>query len=774
MMIKTKQFIGFAAAGLLACSLTAGIGLVSAQAEDEPGTQTPENLVASADGWDTPSASWSFTDGKATGTGVTFLGDFALMDYQADAYNYTLKATFEVNEGAGIKEIGFGIVPWAQDENNFIVVSMKWTTGTPFSVLVQRKIGGIWYGAEGNTLGSPDSIPWNEVQFAGTDIAAVSFATPVNMTVQKTYNATTGMDDYITTIEGRDANGQVISTTYPVQSFSQSAGSGGKIGLYTFNHPIDITSFTAELGEEITYKPYSWYTQGNYHIAAYDRDDVSTSDDSVTMTASESDDYTRFYISSASSEAYDDVTVKGSVAVSGDASECGLYLNYTDDENNLRLEMGADNGVTLISEAKGATQRWTGVKEGNDFSVHYTSGFVSVSFGGKIVAFTGEDGAPAPSSEGAVPVSALDNFDSVNFGAYTKGGTLTVSGISMSDTFDSYTPLQKGDWTVYGVRANSWSVAEDGTVTTSIKGNGDLWNNRALQSSETADPAKGYFVGAQVRVSEKTGSEWKYGLIPYFQDTNNYFVVWLSQWSGAPTTICIYAVHNGAPVFTTASTFFDYETSFTMEEMNYLEVEVLQSGDVNIYLNRSYSPTASVNIAPLAGGEDGWTGAAQFGLSSFNVAAEFSNIIISEERPYSVHNEVIITLPASFPTEGTVGKTVNLGVITASLEGDGGIAPTPVITVTDPDGAPVQLDGVRFTPDKAGTYTVTITATDSWGNSATETREIVVTESGDAGQQPSEGEPLSGGAIAGIVIAGVVVVAAAVVAVVLIRKRKSK
>lgn len=86
----------------------------------------------------------------------------------------------------------------------------------------------------------------------------------------------------------------------------------------------------------------------------------------------------------------------------------------------------------------------------------------------------------------------------------------------------------------------------------------------------------------------------------------------------------------------------------------------------------------------------------------------------------------------------------------------------------------MQLDGVRFTPDKAGTYTVTITATDSRGSNATETRTIVVTESSGGNQGSSEGEPLSGGAIAGIVIAGVVVVAAAVVAVVLIRKKKSQ
>ena len=92
---------------------------------------------------------------------------------------------------------------------------------------------------------------------------------------------------------------------------------------------------------------------------------------------------------------------------------------------------------------------------------------------------------------------------------------------------------------------------------------------------------------------------------------------------------------------------------------------------------------------------------------------------------------------------------------------------------------------MRFTPEKAGTYTVTITATDSWGNSATETKTIVVTEEDGGTTEPggdttepgdgtSDKEPLSPGAIAGIVITGVVVVAGAVTGIFFLVKKKRK
>ena len=782
MMSKTKKIAGIAAAAMLACTLTAGVGLVSAQAEEASVPQeTTENFVASSTGWDTPSAAWSFSDGKLTGSGAAFLADFATMDYQETSYNYTLSATFAITEGMGTKEIGFGIVPWAQDADNFILVSMKWTNGTPFSLLVQRKIGGNWYGAEG--VGGTADIPWNEVQFAGTTTASVSSASPITMTVQRTYNASTGMDEYVTTIEGQDAGGQAVSTTFPVQSFSQSAGSGGKIGLYAFGHPIEITSFTAELGDAVGYEPFTWFVNGNYHMTAQQRNDIAVTGNTVTMDAESTENYTRFYMSSGSSEAYEDVTFAGSLVFTPseetEGAEYGLYLNYIDDDNNVRLVAGEDM-FSLVEEVYGQEKVWTAQTAlSGQFSVHMRSSAVTVTAGETPVAFDAqtESGASDP-ADGAVTIASLENFDSVNVGAFAKGGTLTVSNISVTDTFVSNTPLEKNGWTVYGAREGTWTVSEDGkTISNSLKKGGTSYRaTNALTKDALADATKGYYVGAAIKADELNRTdatdEWKFGLVPYYYDNANFVMVWLSQWEDGSPKLCINGLANGVELFT--MTWLESDITVGLQDVNYLEAEVLPDGTLNVYLNRAFTPTASTTIAALDLKADAYVG-----VNSFNVGATYSEFTVSEERIFTAQATITINIPASFPTTGTVGKPVNLGVITATLEGDGGIAPTPVITVTGPDDEEVELNGVRFTPKKEGTYTVTITATDSWGNSATETREIVVTVSDGGEQMPSgtdtsTGEPLSGGAIAGIAIAGVVVVAAAVVAVILIRKRKNK
>ena len=367
----------------------------------------------------------------------------------------------------------------------------------------------------------------------------------------------------------------------------------------------------------------------------------------------------------------------------------------------------------------------------------------------------------------------------LNVGAFATGNTtLTIEGFIVDGSFHANDVREQDGWSVRGPRPDTWTVdAQDGVadISVAMEGGTSIWNTHAWTQASYA-PSEGYIVSAQVQVSAKDGAEIKYGLIPYINGGDVVYV-WISQWTGAAAMICLNGTINGAAVFS-GNGFMETAITIDMEAVNTLEVEILPDGSLNVYLNKSLSPTVATKIEGLAGKPVG-----SYGISAQNVDATFTDVQIGKERAYSVVNEVIINLPANFPTTGVVGQKVNLGVITASLAGDGiGTAPTPAITVTDPDNEPVELSGVIFTPEKAGEYTVTIIATDSWGNSATQTKTIVVTAAdGDTGSDTDSGaeggdapaEGLPGWAIALIVVGGVVVVAAGVTAGVLISKKKA-
>ena len=537
-------------------------------------------------------------------------------------------------------------------------------------------------------------------------------------------------------------------------------------------------TFTSVGTQSEAYVPYDWYTKGGYTISDRDMASVEIDGASVTMTvdAQETDHETRFY--APAGNFYNRISVSGTVTVTENEESAGygFYLYYADDANNVRVRITAEKIVLVATEKGTAAEYESAFAEPVDLTQAHTLA-AQAEFSSVTVTF--DNAAVVFESGETVQISMLAALDSANVGMFAIGGSIAVSDYTVSG-FVPYSPVTKVDWSLYGARLNTWTVSEDGaTLSNTLAGGTNFRGTNAMQASELADPAKGYYVSAAVQVTEQTGGEWKYGIVPYYKDDANNVFVWLSQWSGAATTICMYATFNGVPAFSSSPNgFLETQVNFTMTEINDLEVEITPDGSINVYLNRSLTPTATTQINAMAS-----AGAGSYGVNAFNVAATFSDVQISPERVYSVENEVIINIPASFPTTGTVGKPVNLGVITASLEGDGGIAPTPVITVTGPDDEEVELSGVRFTPEKEGTYTVTITATDSWGNSATETREIVISAAsssqGGSGENGGEGEseggqPLTGGAIAGIVVAAVVVAAGIGVGVFFLVKKKRK
>lgn len=771
-------------AAFFATFLTAGALLGASAAEEEGGAeQQPaqtENFAATQEGWDALPAGWAFGEDVMTSTANVFLGGGALRDYYADTpSDYTVSATLHETASGNANEIGLGIIPWAKDASNYIVVGVKWNEGsdTPFSVLTQRYINGTMYGAEGSASGA-----WNEYQLAATGLANLDRHEPITVTVEKKYNSATNMDAYTTTVSGTLTDGTPAELTLATDEFSMSVGFGGKIGLYSFNATTEVTNFTAEYAGavEYDYEPYTWFTRSSFHVSAPSLDAVTfaNNDADITMQAQETG-ITRFWISTSAKNVYEDITVSADFTLSAEGSY-GMYLNYGSDTDNVRLEAGA-NGLELIATQGGNEQTWTYTAsltltgEHAIAATRKADGTVSVKLDGSAVSFTPAEGEAVAS----VLVEQLADLDVLNVGAFATGNTtLTIEGFIVDGSFHANDVREQDGWSVRGPRPDTWTVdAQDGVadISVAMEGGTSIWNTHAWTQTSYAPP-EGYIVSAQVQVSAKDGAEIKYGLIPYINGGDVVYV-WISQWTGAAAMICLNGTINGAAVFS-GNGFMETAITIDMEAVNTLEVEILPDGSLNVYLNKSLSPTVATKIEGLAGKPVG-----SYGISAQNVDATFTDVQIGKERAYSVVNEVIINLPANFPTTGVVGQKVNLGVITASLAGDGiGTAPTPAITVTDPDNEPVELSGVIFTPEKAGEYTVTIIATDSWGNSATQTKTIVVTAAdGDTGSDTDSGaeggdapaEGLPGWAIALIVVGGVVVVAAGVTAGVLISKKKA-
>ena len=785
MRTKNKVFsICLLGAAFFATFFSAGALLGASAAEEEGGAeQQPaqtENFAATQEGWDALPAGWTFGEDVMTSTANVFLGGGAMRDYYADTpSDYTVSATLHETASGNAAEIGLGIIPWAKDASNYIVVGVKWNMGsdTPFSVLTQRYINGTMYGAEGSASGA-----WNEDQLAATGLANLDRHEPITVTVEKKYNSATNMDAYTTTVSGTLTDGTEAELTLATDEFSMSVGFGGKIGLYSFNATTEVTNFTAEYAGavEYDYEPYTWFTRSSFHVSAPSLYAVTfaNNDADITMQAQETG-ITRFWISTSAKNVYEDITVSADFTLSAEGSY-GMYLNYGSDTDNVRLEAGA-NGLELIATQGGNEQIWTYTAsltltgEHAIAATRKADGTVSVKLDGSAVSFTPAEGEAVAS----VLVEQLADLDVLNVGAFATGNTtLTMTVFTVNGSFHANDVREQDGWSVRGPRPDTWTVdAQDGVadISVAMEGGTSIWNTHAWTQASYA-PSEGYIVSAQVQVSAKDGKEIKYGLIPYINGGDVVYV-WISQWTGAAAMICLNGTINGAAVFS-GNGFMETAITIDMEAVNTLEVEILPDGSLNVYLNKSLSPTVATKIEGLAGKPVG-----SYGISAQNVDATFTDVQIGKERAYSVVNEVIINLPANFPTTGVVGQKVNLGVITASLAGDGiGTAPTPAITVTDPDNEPVELSGVIFTPEKAGEYTVTIIATDSWGNSATQTKTIVVTAAdGDTGSDTDSGaeggdapaEGLPGWAIALIVVGGVVVVAAGVTAGVLISKKKA-
>lgn len=161
--------------------------------------------------------------------------------------------------------------------------------------------------------------------------------------------------------------------------------------------------------------------------------------------------------------------------------------------------------------------------------------------------------------------------------------------------------------------------------------------------------------------------------------------------------------------------------------------------------------------------------AAGYGLTVLNTSATFDEIAVSDSRIFKeTGTPAIEKISGTMPTEGTVGTELRIPVFSAT--GVGGATAEIVLKVTDPDGSEVEIKANKFTPEKEGDYTLTVTATDAWGNTDSQRYQIAVKaatgNNGDAEDQTNVG------LIVGLSVGGIVLAAGIAVGAVFFLKKK--
>jgi hypothetical protein len=534
----------------------------------------------------------------------------------------------------------------------------------------------------------------------------------------------------------------------------------------------------------IPYNPYDWYTSDlgtatTYYVSAK-TDTGAVTYESKTFTFADAGitagDDTKitslYYLTSY----YGNLTSKATFSNIKADSVYGLYGWIEDGEHYLRV-LVTPKGIVAVSHfGTAVTTQTYDLPSG----AAYASGNKTL-----IVRIDGSDvhitwyGIEVTSS---APFTISGNNTEVSPGA---GLACACEGISVTNYtvngFSPYSEIANGDWKFYGARPNSWTLKDDGSIVSSFVGGTNWKSTLALHPIEDK---KDYYFASTVNVSAHQNSDFKTGFMPYYLDASNYVFIWISQFTGASPYLVVSCMLNGELV--------GYEwrqTAFTISYMNTdVQLEAGIKGDVvSVYINKSYVPYFSTTFEGLS---NRTTAGAYAGFNSVNTSATYSNYTLcSDDRIYKMTEKPTITETGTRKTSGTVGTKIVLPVYTGTNSNDDTL--TPTIAVIDPNGAAVELTSNRFVPEMEGTYTVTVTCEDNWGNQADPlTYTILVAKAGTASSDTSNtsassetsqtsetgqgGNQMNKGAIIGGSVAGGVVVVGGVGALVyfLIKKKK--
>lgn len=326
--------------------------------------------------------------------------------------------------------------------------------------------------------------------------------------------------------------------------------------------------------------------------------------------------------------------------------------------------------------------------------------------------------------------SFIDLHNVASIGITSIGVTATYTELKFSG-FQPLTPIDKGDFTFFGQRPDSWTYDQEKAIIQNklIEGVPNGW--KATNALYKNEESKDLFMGSAIQVLNRTGNEYKVGIMPYWKDADNHLIVWFSQWEGSGSKINATCRINGRVV---GSEWREIDIGVDMMKVNYLEAEI--AGDVlKVYVNKSFSPNFTTTF-------DGFSNRdMELAFTGFQVGngmeAKFTEFtMVSERRVYGLYEQPIIEEIGSRITEGTVGERIKLPVYTASnTQGD---ALEAVVTVLDPNNNPVTLDKNGFTPEIAGTYSVKVTCVDSWGTEAEPIEYTISVSEAEPDEEPDD------------------------------------
>ena len=331
---------------------------------------------------------------------------------------------------------------------------------------------------------------------------------------------------------------------------------------------------------------------------------------------------------------------------------------------------------------------------------------------------------------------SMDLHNQAKVGVLGGATSFTVTDVKVSG-FTALDPIDEGDFTFFGQRVDSWNYDQENGVISNklIEGIDNGW--KATNALYKNTEAKDVYIGAKIKVNERTGSEWKVGVMPYYKDADNHVIVWFSQWSDGGCKIVVTARLNGSVIGSEWRESGDIGVN--MLEDNYLEASII--GDkVSVYLNKNFTPIFETTVDGL-GSRD--MEMAFTGFQSGNgMAATYSEFnMVSTKRVYGFTEKPVISETGTRKTEGTVGTAISLPIYTA--ENSAGDFLTPVVKVTDRSGNDVTVSKNRFTPSIAGTYHVKVTCVDAWGNEADPLEYDIVVSSGYSDSEETTSEPTS-------------------------------